>query len=162
MFCLRRKGFPVKSRNQHPLQDTRDILETEGFRSSLKERPSQMTNGPGNLLNVLKPQIMCVKDSLLFPLQENQVYFNAFSAAWARPCLRARTRIRAGREYVHLSDKPTHWSAKCGGAKSSDVTATEANAIEVNQSVFRLAIQPRMWSHTLSHESYCQYMILNH
>ena len=45
---------------------------------------------------------------------------------------------RAGSESLHVSDKLTHWSAKCCGAKYSDITTIEANAIEGKSSFFHL------------------------
>ena len=51
-------------------------------------------------------------------------------------------RKSAGSESPHLVDKPARWSAKCHGAKRSDVTTIKARAIEVKKSFFRL-LNPR-------------------
>ena len=54
---------------------------------SLKETPSQTTNGPRNRLNLLKTQGMPVMGlSAIFTLQENQVYFIDVAAAWQLTC----------------------------------------------------------------------------
>ena len=68
---------------------------------------------------------MCVMGlSLPFPLQENQVYFSDFTAAWAQPCLRVHMLCRAKSESLHPLDKLTCRSVKYHGTKCVNVTAT--------------------------------------
>ena len=47
---------------------------------SLKERPRQTTNGPRNLPNALKPQVMFAMDPSVLPLKKKEVYFADFTA----------------------------------------------------------------------------------
>ena len=83
-------------------------------------RKSQMANRPGNLPDLLKPQVMC-HSSAPFPSRENQVYLANFMAAWVQPSLRAGTCVAWKWVTTSLGQADKH----------SDVTTIEVNAVKV-------------------------------
>ena len=102
-------------------------------------RPSQMTNRAGKLLNVLKPQIMCVIDLSALPLARKSKFISSILPLPA-PCLQVCICSRAGSESLHLLDKLKCWSAKCHSARCSDVTTIKENAVIVKKSFFHSLI----------------------